>query len=72
MTASLQRYDRLEAIDASISATEQRIAAQNERIILDLMRGRDTRAEEEKVARDMIVLAGMRKRRDATGRRSHR
>jgi hypothetical protein len=59
-------------MDAFISAAERRIADRNERIILDLMKGRDTAADEEKVARDMFVLARMRGRRDVSGRRTAR
>jgi hypothetical protein len=58
----LLKQTRPEPTDAVISATERRIADQNERIILDLMRGRDTEVEEEKVARDMAVLARMRRK----------
>ncbi|MEA2831819.1 MAG: hypothetical protein QOG66_21 [Methylobacteriaceae bacterium] len=63
---------RVEATDASISATERRIADHNERIILDLMKGRDTSADEERVARDLVTLARMRSRRDLPGRRPQR
>ena len=58
----LLKQTRPEPTDTCISATERRIADQNERIILDLMRGRDTEVEEEKVARDMAVLARMRRK----------
>jgi hypothetical protein len=71
-TSLLNRQNRAEAADASISATERRIADRNERIILDLMRGRDTSADEEKVARDMMVLARIRRRREVPGRRAPR
>jgi hypothetical protein len=63
---------RVGATDASISATERRIAERNERIILDLMKGRDTSADEETVARDLVTLARMRGRRDLPGRRAPR
>jgi hypothetical protein len=71
MTA-FSKASRAEAIDASISAAERRIADHNERIILDLMRGRDTSADEERVARDLATLARMRGRRDLPGRRAPR
>jgi hypothetical protein len=71
MTAFLKK-GRPEAMDTSISATERRIADRNERIIVDLMRGRDTSADEEKVARDLISLARMRGRREGPGRRAGR
>lgn len=68
MTASL-KHSRPEPLDASISAAERQIAERNERIILDLMRGRDTSADEEKVVREAATLAQMRRRRGgATGR----
>jgi len=63
----LVKQTRHEPADACISATERRIADQNERIILDLMRGRDTEVEEEKVARDLVSLARMR-RKQSPGR----
>ena len=50
-------------LDTSISAAERRIAERNERIILDLIRGRDTEVEEEKVARELAALAHLRRRR---------
>jgi hypothetical protein len=56
------------AMEASISAAERRIADGNERIILDLIRGRDTSAEEERVARDLLSLARMRGRRTCGSR----
>jgi hypothetical protein len=71
MTAFLKK-GRPETADASISAAERRIADRNERIILDLMRGRDTAADEEKVAHDLMSLARMRGRREAPGRRAPR
>jgi hypothetical protein len=71
MTAFLKK-GRPEAMDTSISATERRIADRNERIILDLMRGRDTAADEEKVARDLASLARMRGRHEGLGRRAPR
>ncbi|HEU0149553.1 MAG TPA: hypothetical protein VFR21_22070 [Bradyrhizobium sp.] len=58
----LLKHSHPEPADACISATERRIADQNERIILDLMRGRDTAVEEEKVARDLVSLARMRRK----------
>ncbi|MBV8850898.1 MAG: hypothetical protein JOZ16_15085 [Methylobacteriaceae bacterium] len=61
-----------EALDASISAAERRIADSNERIILDLMRGRDTAADEERVAQDVATLTHMRRRRDTPVSRSFR
>jgi hypothetical protein len=63
----LLKHTRPEPTDAVISATERRIADQNERIIFDLMRGRDTEVEEEKVARDLVSLARMR-RKQSPGR----
>ena len=62
------KNNRPDTTDASISATERRIADRNERIILDLMKGRDTAADEEKVARDLASLARMRGRREGLGR----
>jgi hypothetical protein len=62
MTSTL-KHSRPEVLDASIWATERQIADRNERIILDLIRGRDTSADEEKVARDLTTLAHMRRRR---------
>jgi hypothetical protein len=62
MTSTL-KHSRPEVLDASIWATERQIADRNERIILDLIRGRDTSADEEKVARDLTTLARMRPRR---------
>jgi hypothetical protein len=67
MTPLLKQTRPEAAADACISATERRIADQNERIILDLMRGRDTEVEEEKVARDLVSLARMR-RKQSPGR----
>ena len=63
------KHSRTEALDASISAAERQIAERNERIILDLIKGRDTIADEEKVARDVATLTHMRRRRGspATG-----
>jgi hypothetical protein len=58
----LLKQTQPEATDPCISVTERRIADQNERIILDLMRGRDTEVEEEKVARDLVSLARMRRK----------
>ena len=58
------------AVEASISAAERRIADGNERIILDLIRGRDTSAEEERVARDLLSLARMRGRRTSASRKA--
>ena len=60
---STLKHSRTEALDASISAAERRIADSNERIILDLMKGRDTSADEEKVVREAATLAHMRRRR---------
>jgi hypothetical protein len=71
MTASL-KHARVETLDASISAAERRIADRNERIILDLMKGRDTTADEEKVARELATLAHMRRRRAPSGGRAPR
>jgi hypothetical protein len=71
MTSTL-RQNRPEALDASISATERRIAESNDRIILDLIRGRDTSADEEKVARELANLAHMRRRRSGPGGRAAR
>ena len=62
MTSTL-KHGRPEALDASISAVERRIAERNERIILDLIRGRDTSADEEKVMREAASLAHMQRRR---------
>jgi hypothetical protein len=62
MTSTLKQ-SRAEALDASISAVERQIAESNERIILDLMRGRDTTADEERVAREVATLTHMRRRR---------
>lgn len=61
MTSTL-KYSRTEALDASISAAERQIAESNERIILDLMMGRDTTAAEERVARELATLTHMRGR----------
>jgi hypothetical protein len=66
------RQNRGEGLDASISATERRIAESNDRIILDLIRGRDTSADEEKVARDLTNLAHMRRRRGGPAGRTAR
>ena len=62
MTSPL-KHSHVETLDASISAAERKIAESNERIILDLMRGRDTVEDEEKVVRDVATLAHMRRRR---------
>ena len=64
MTSTL-KHSRADALDASISAAERRIAESNERIILDLMKGRDTSADEERVAREVATLTHMRRRRGA-------
>jgi thymidine phosphorylase len=61
MTSTL-KHSRTEALEASISAAERKIAESNERIILDLMRGRDTIAAEERVARELATLTHMRRR----------
>jgi hypothetical protein len=58
-------------LDPSIMAAERRIAENNERIILDLIRGRDTSAAEEKVARDLVALARLRRGRGASRRSPH-
>jgi hypothetical protein len=71
MTSTL-KHIRPEVLDASIWATERQIADRNERIILDLIRGRDTSADEEKVARDLTTLAHMRRRRGSPAGRSAR
>lgn len=71
MTAFLQKGPP-ETADASISAAERRIDDRNERIILDLMLGRDTSADEEKVARELVSLARLRGRRAGPGRRAPR
>jgi hypothetical protein len=71
MTSTL-RQNRPEALDASISAAERRIAERNDRIILDLIRGRDTSADEEKVARELANLAHMRRRRSGPAGRTAR
>jgi len=70
--ASTFKHSPPEALDASISATERRIADRNEQIILDLIRGRDTSADEERVARDLANLAHMRRRRGCPASRSAR
>lgn len=69
---SVLKQDRVEAAETSISATERRIADRNQRIILDLMLGRDTSADEEKVAQDVAALARMRSPRHGTIRRTPR
>jgi hypothetical protein len=68
MTSTL-KHSRPEPLEASISAVERQIAERNERIILDLIRGRDTSADEEKVVREAASLANLRRRRGGpTGR----
>jgi 3-deoxy-D-arabino-heptulosonate 7-phosphate (DAHP) synthase len=62
MTSTLKQ-SRTEALEAWISAAERQIAESNERIILDLMRGRDTIADEERVAREVATLSHIRRRR---------
>ena len=61
----------LRVLDPSIVAAERRIAENNERIILDLIRGRDTSADEEKVAQDLVALARLRGGRGAGRRTPH-
>ena len=69
---SILKQSRGEALDATIIATERRIAESNERIILDLMRGRDTTADEESVVREVATLAHMRRGRPSAGLRTGR
>jgi hypothetical protein len=69
MSAHLKK-GRPGAPDASISAAERRIAERNERIILDLIKGRDTSADEESVAQELIALSHLR-RRGPSGRTTH-
>jgi hypothetical protein len=70
--SSLLKQDRIDAAEASVSATERRIADRNHRIVLDLMLGRDTSADEEKVARDLTALARMPGRHGGPGRPARR
>jgi uncharacterized protein (DUF2336 family) len=71
MTASL-KHSRPEPLDASISAVERQIAERNERIILNLIKGLDTSADEEKVVREAATLAHMRRRRGGNSGRTAR
>lgn len=69
---SFLKQDRVEAAETSISATERRIADRNQRIIVDLMLGRDTSADEEKVASDLTALARLRSPHHSVSRRTPR
>ncbi|GAC1328809.1 MAG: hypothetical protein NVSMB26_04500 [Beijerinckiaceae bacterium] len=54
-----------DCLEASIAATERRIAEQNERIIADLMKGRDPVDAEARALKMRIALYRMQSRRRA-------
>jgi hypothetical protein len=55
----------LKHVEACIADTERRIAEQNERIIADLLKGRDPIDAEDRVVEMRIAVHRMKSRRDA-------